>query len=148
MLNLEDWQAGAGSTLPRPKIKSGTKDGYTVLFLCHRVCMCHYRLKRAGKSGRMERVETAYVGFNSLEAARKLRESIEGKRPGAKVIIRESRRVTDFSWELKIWEYAGILEDMLQIAANIQAKEAAKAEMVSVPEQPNAALELDAIIAA
>jgi hypothetical protein len=148
MLKIEDWQAGAGKTLPRPKIKSGTKDGYTVLFLCPRVCLVHYRLKKAGKGGRMERLQTACVGFNSLDAAQKLRCSIEGKRPGAKVIIRESQRVTDFSWELKIWEYAGILEDMLQIAANIQAKEAAKAEMVSVQEAPNAALELDSLIAA
>jgi hypothetical protein len=148
MLKLEDWKAGAGNTLPRPKIKSGNRDGYTVMFLCPRVCLVHYRLKKAGKGGRMERIQTAYIGFNSLEAARKLRYSIEEKRPGAKVIIRESERVTEFSWELKIWEYAGILEDMLQIAASIQAKEAAKAEMVSVPEAPNAALELDSLIAA
>jgi hypothetical protein len=150
MLTLEEWQAGAGKSLPRSKVRSdrGNKDGYSLLKLHDRVVLNHYRLKKAGKNGRMERIHTAYVGFSSQEAAQKLRFAIEEKRPGVKIIVREGERIPEYAWELKIWEYSGIYDDMIQIAHSIQAKEAAKAEMITVPETPQAILELDSLIAA
>jgi hypothetical protein len=149
MLTLEEWRAGYGKNLPRTRTKSdkGNKDGFSVLMLTPRICLIHYRLKKAGKGGRMERLQTAYIGFNSIEAARKLRYSIEEKRPGAKVIVRESERVLDYSWELKIWEYPGILEDVLAMAENIRAKAEAKAEAVSIPTTAPQPLDLDTIAA-
>lgn len=154
MLTLEEWQAGAGKSLPRPRTRShnGNKAGYTLLRLHDRVVLNHYRLKKAGKNGRMERIHTAYVGFNSQEAAQKLRLAIEEKRPGAKIIIREGERIPDYAWELKLWEYPGIYDDMIQIAHSIQAKEEAKAkasmDTIEPPEIPQAILELDSLIAA
>jgi hypothetical protein len=129
MLTLEEWQAGAGKGLPRTHIKydRGNKDGFSVLMLTDRICLVHYRLKRPGKGGRRERIQAAYVGFNQINAARKLRESIEAKRPGAQTFIRESKRVLDYSWELKIQEYPGILEDVLAMLDSIKTRAEAKA---------------------
>jgi hypothetical protein len=158
MLTLEEWQAGAGKNLPRPRVRSdsGNKDRYSLLRLGSRVVLNHYRLLKAGKGGRMERIHTAYIGFDTQEAAKKLRYAIDEKRPGAKIVLREGERLPDYAWELKIWEYPGIYDDMIQIANNIQAKEEAKAkakapasvDTIEAPEIPLAILELDALIAA
>ena len=150
MLSLEEWQAGYGKNLPRTKTRSdkGNKDRYSILRMGNRVVLNHYRLIKPGKGGRMERIHTAYIGFNRKEAARRLRFALEETRPGAKIIVREGERIPEYAWELKIWEYPGIYDDMIQIAHSIQAKEAAKAEMVEAPEIPQAILELDSLIAA
>jgi len=97
-------------------------DGFSILSISPRLALCYKALKKPGKGGRMDRLQCGYVGFDSEQEAKMFAARLRHKLlPFAPFMsVRESDRLVDCAWEIKIGEYEGLLDLILSLASREQ----------------------------
>jgi hypothetical protein len=91
-------------------------DGFSMLYISNRLALCYKALKKPGKGGRMDRIQCAYFGFNTEAECQQFTQFLKDKFfPFApRVLIRESDRLPECPWEVKVWEFPQLLEIVLK----------------------------------
>lgn len=84
------------------------KDGYSLLKINPRLCLIYRALKRPGREGRKDRIQCAYFGFETVEAAATFRNYLITKHK-CRAVVREPERLSEVAWEVKVWEFDGLL---------------------------------------
>lgn len=97
-------------------------DGFSILSISPRLALCYKALKKPGKNGRMDRLQCGYVGFDDKGEALQFAEWLRGKLlPFAPLVrVRESDRLPECAWEVKIAEHDGLLDLFLTLAVREQ----------------------------
>lgn len=99
----------------RAKVRT-LKDGYAVLSISPRLALMYKALKRPGRGGRKDRIQCAYFGFESEEKANQFVEGLKRQFGEIRVVVRESDRLPESAWEVKVWEFEGLLSLALHCA--------------------------------
>jgi len=84
-------------------------DGFSLLRINDRLALCYKALKRPGKGGRKDRVQCAYFGFDSEESAQAFLAGVLRQFGKVRAVVRESDRLPDAAFEVKIWEFPHIM---------------------------------------
>lgn len=84
------------------------KDRFSLLKINDRLALCYRALKRPGKGGRVDRIQCAYFGFNSEEEAVNFASYLREKFQ-VRAIHRESDRLPESAFEVKVWEFDELL---------------------------------------
>ncbi|MBD2019246.1 hypothetical protein H6F43_03495 [Leptolyngbya sp. FACHB-36] len=91
-------------------------DGFSLLVLSPRLALMYRALKRPGRGGRMDRIQCGYFGFESEEQAQQFVTGIKRQFGEVRAAVRESDRLPNCAWEVKVWEFDGLLPLALQCA--------------------------------
>lgn len=92
------------------------KDGFSQIQISPRLALMYRALKRPGKGGRVDRLQCGYFGFDTEEAAISFTGRVQ-KKHKARVFPREAERLVECAWEVKVWEFDGLLDLVLLCAA-------------------------------
>lgn len=97
-------------------------DGFSILYINERLALCYKALKKPGKSGRMDRIQCGYFGFSTETECQQFCKFLRDKFfPFAPAMrIRESDRLPECPWEVKVQEFPHLLEVILKCAEQIQ----------------------------
>lgn len=93
-------------------------DGFSMLVISPRLALCYRALKKPGRGGRKDRIQCAYFGFDSQAAADRFAHYLKSKfLPFApRMVVRESDRLPECGWEVKVWEFDHLLPLVLECA--------------------------------
>jgi hypothetical protein len=94
--------------------------------ISERLALCYKALKKPGKGGRKDRIQCAYFGFDSQERAEQFARYLKARfLPFApRLVIRESDRLSECAWEVKVWEFPALLEIVMECAVLTQQQAA------------------------
>lgn len=92
------------------------KDGFALLCISPRLAVMYKALKRPGKGGRKDRLQCAYFGFESEEKANQFVVGLKRQFGEVRAVVRESDRLPQSAWEVKVWEFEGLLSLALHCA--------------------------------
>jgi hypothetical protein len=92
------------------------KDGYALLAVSPRLALMYKALKRPGKGGRKDRLQCAYFGFDTEERANQFVAGLKRQSGASRIVVRESDRLPESAWEVKVWEFEGLLAFTLHCA--------------------------------
>jgi hypothetical protein len=95
------------------------KDGYSLLSISPRLALMYRVLKRPGKGGRRDRIQCAYFGFDTEEQAIKFAGYVQ-RNFKTRVIPRESERLTECAYEVKVWEFDHLIRLVYQCVTKAQ----------------------------
>lgn len=143
--------------MPKPRIRvEAIAERMNLIHLSNAIAYVVKLLKRPGKGGRRARVLNAYLGFNSEAAALCLAEELR-EEFGAYCVVRTSKRLIGWTWEVKvsaedenleriahryaIAEFEQVTErDVAQaeIEQELEAQATARAEASGLPILPSA----------
>jgi hypothetical protein len=84
-------------------------DGYALLAVSPRLALMYKALKRPGKGGRKDRLQCAYFGFDTKEKATQFVAGLRRQSNANRVVVREGTRLPESAWEVKVWEFEGLL---------------------------------------
>lgn len=93
------------------------KDGFSMLIVSPRLALCYRALKRPGKGGRKDRIQCGYFGFESEAEANTFANYLRSAYPNVRAVVREGDRLPECGWEVKVWEFAQLLQVVQQCAA-------------------------------
>ncbi len=93
------------------------KDGYSFLSISPRLAMMYRALKRPGKGGRKDRIQCAYFGFDSEQQANQFVTYLKQQYGEVRAGVRESDRLPECAFEVKVWEFPQLLELIHRCAA-------------------------------
>jgi len=96
------------------------KDGYSLLSISPRLALMYRALKRPGKGGRRDRIQCAYFGFDSEEKANEFVRFLREKFGEIRAGVRESDRLSECAFEVKVSEFDHLLTIVLQCAKQQQ----------------------------
>jgi hypothetical protein len=99
------------------------KDGFSTLVLSPRLALMYRALKKPGKGGRKDRIQCAYFGFASEAQAQHFAAYVQAQYK-ARALPRESDRLSDSPFEVKVWEFDGLLDLALKCHARSQQQAA------------------------
>jgi hypothetical protein len=99
------------------------KDGFSTLVLSPRLALMYRALKKPGKGGRRDRIQCAYFGFSTQEQAQHFTAYVQ-EQFKARAMPRESDRLSECAWEVKVWEFDGLLDFALRCYARSQQQAA------------------------
>jgi hypothetical protein len=92
------------------------QDGYAFLSVSPRLALMYRALKRPGKGGRKDRLQCAYFGFETEERAHQFVAGLKRRSGVIRVVVRGSDRLPESAWEVKVWEFEGLLAFALHCA--------------------------------
>ena len=92
------------------------KDGYALLAVSPRLALMYKALKRPGKGGRKDRLQCAYFGFDTKDMANQFVAGLKRQSDASRVVVRESDRLPESAWEVKVWAFEGLLAFALHCA--------------------------------
>lgn len=95
------------------------KDGYSLLSFSPRLALMYRALKKPGKGGRKDRIQCAYFGFESEAQARHFA-NYTRQQFKTRAIARESDRLPESGWEVKVWHFEGLIDLALRCHAQSQ----------------------------
>ncbi|NJO74181.1 MAG: hypothetical protein HC833_10760 [Leptolyngbyaceae cyanobacterium RM1_406_9] len=86
-------------------------DGFSLLSISDRIALMYRALKRPGKGGRKDRIQCGYFGFESQEKAQAWAEMIRNRYAEMQIrlVVRESDRLPECAFEVKVWEFEGLI---------------------------------------
>jgi hypothetical protein len=87
-------------------------DGFAMLEINSRLALCYKALKKPGKGGRKDRIQCGYFGFDTEAQANFFADYLKQRFIpfGPRVHIRESDRLPDSAWEVKVWDFPQLLQ--------------------------------------
>ncbi|OLP19835.1 hypothetical protein BST81_03415 [Leptolyngbya sp. 'hensonii'] len=100
------------------------KDGFSLLQISPRLALMYKALKHPGKNGRRDRIQCAYFGFDSEQSAQEFVTWLRSHYSGIRCLARESDRLPECAFEVKVWEFDGLLA-LVSICTNRQVSQAA-----------------------
>ncbi|MBW4474746.1 MAG: hypothetical protein KME45_30860 [Stenomitos rutilans HA7619-LM2] len=92
------------------------KDGYAFLSVSPRLALMYKALKRPGKGGRRDRIQCVYFGFDTEERANQFVAGLKRQFGEIRVVVRARDRLPESAWEVKVWEFEGLLTFALHCA--------------------------------
>lgn len=101
------------------------KDGFSFLSINSRMGLMYRALKRPGLSGRRDRIQCAYFGFQTKEEASMFAQYVKEKYEAARVVVRESDRLPECAFEVKVWEFQEIMRLVFKCVEKQQPHKAA-----------------------
>jgi hypothetical protein len=101
------------------------KDGYSFISFSPRLAMMYRALKRPGKNDRKDKIQCAYFGFETEQQAKTFVTYLKEKHSSIRTGVREGERLSECAWEVKVWEFDGLLELIHQCARKAQQPAAA-----------------------
>jgi hypothetical protein len=99
----------------RAKVRA-LKDGYAFLSVSPRLALMYKALKRPGRGGRKDRIQCAYFGFDTEKKANQFVAGLKRQFGEIRVVVRESDRLPDCTWEVKVWEFNQLMNVVLHCA--------------------------------
>lgn len=101
------------------------KDGFSLLLISPRLALMYKALKRAGRNGRKDRIQCAYFGFDTEAEAQAFADYLKNRFESARAVVRESDRLPECGWEVKVWEFPALMSVVLRCAEKPQLAKAA-----------------------